>query len=300
MAILVNEETKIIVQGITGRTGEFATRYMLEYGSKVIAGVTPGKGGMKVWGVPVYNSVEEVVEKHGEVDAAVTLVPPSNVKEAALEAIMNKVKELLIPTENVPVHDVLYILAKAKRMGVKIIGPGSFGVISPCKAVLGWIGGSIELAREAFKPGEIGVISRSGGQTTTISWSISKAGLGVSTAIHVGAEPVLGTVEAELLEMFEKDNETKAVALFGEIGGVQEEEAAEIIKKKGIKKPVVAYVAGKFLPGGVRFSHASAIVTRGKGSAKSKIEALEEAGVRIVNKPKEIPSTLLEVLGGNK
>ncbi len=300
MAILIDEGTKILIQGITGRTGEFAARYMLEYGSRVVAGVTPGKGGQRVWGVPVYNSVEKALENHGEIDATVTLVPPQNVKEAALEAIMNGVEKLLIPTENVPVQDVLFILAHAKRRGVRVIGPGSFGVISPGKAVLGWIGGSIELAKETFKPGRIGVISRSGGQTTTISWSISKAGLGVSTAIHVGAEPVLGTVEAELLEMFQRDNETSGIALFGEIGGIQEEEAAEIIKARGIRKPIVAYIAGRFLPRGVRFSHASAIITGRRGSAESKIEALRDAGVKIVDKPKEIASTLLEILGEKK
>lgn len=296
MAILINEKTRVIVQGITGRTGEFAARYMLEYGTKVVGGVTPGRGGLTVWGLPVYNSVEELQSVHGVVDATVILTPPETVKAAAIEALNNNIKILQIPTEHVPVHDVLEIIAYAKDKGARIIGPGSFGTISAGKSVLGWVGGSIENAREAFKPGSIGVISRSGGQTTTISWSICRAGLGISTAVHVGAEPLLGTVEAELLEMFERDKETEAVALFGEIGGVQEEEAAEVIRNGGFTKPLVAYIAGRFLPSGIRFSHASAIVERGRGSAESKIKALKDAGAYIVDKPKDIALTLSKIL----
>lgn len=296
MAILINEKTRVIVQGITGRTGEFATRYMLEYGTKIVGGVTPGRGGLTVWGVPVYNSVEELKSVHGEVDATVILVPPQMVKKAAFEAINSNIKTLQIPTEHVPIHDALEIIAYAKTRGVRVIGPGSFGTISAGKAVLGWVGGSVENAKEAFKPGSIGVISRSGGQTTTISWSICRAGLGISTAVHVGAEPLLGTVEAELLEMFERDKETEAIALFGEIGGVQEEEAAEVIKNGRFTKPLVAYIAGRFLPSGVRFSHASAIVERGRGSAESKIKALKDAGAYIVDKPKDVALTLSKIL----
>jgi succinyl-CoA synthetase alpha subunit len=296
MAILIDEKTRVIVQGITGRTGEFAARYMLEYGTKVVGGVTPGRGGLTVWGVPVYNSVEELKEVHGEVDASVILVPPQEVKKAAFEAINSNVKILQIPTEHVPIHDVLEVIAYARARGVRVIGPGSFGTISAGKAVLGWIGGSIENAREAFKPGPVGVISRSGGQTTTVSWSICRAGLGITTAVHVGAEPLLGTVEAELLEMFERDRETEAVALFGEIGGVQEEEAAELIRNGGFTKPIVAYIAGRFLPSGVRFSHASAIVERGRGSAESKIKALKDAGAYIADNPKDIAAILSRIL----
>ena len=289
MAILVDKDTRVIVQGITGRTGAFATRYMLEYGTRVVAGVTPGRGGERVWGVPVYDSAEEAVEMHGEIDASVALVPPASVKDAALEAIEAGVRLLLIPTERVPVHDVMLILAKARRTGVRVIGPGSFGIISPGRAVLGWVGGSVELAREAFKPGRVGVISRSGGQTTTISWLLSRSGLGVSTAVHVGAEPLLGTTEAELLELFQEDPETDAVVLFGEIGGVQEEETSELISSGKFAKPVIAYIAGKSLPEGVRFSHASAIVEGGRGSAQSKLEALERAGAIVAETPRDIP-----------
>lgn len=296
MAILINEKTRVLVQGITGRTGEFATRYMLEYGTKVVAGVTPGRGGKKVWGVQVYDNVKEAIKRHGSIDATVILVPPASVKEAAKEAIENKIKTILIPTENVPLHDVLEILALARRYDIRIIGPGSFGLISAGKAVLGWIGGSLELAQEAFKPGEVGVISRSGGQTTTISWILSREGLGITTAVHVGAEPLVGTTEAELLMMFEEDKDTKAVVLFGEIGGIQEEEAAEIVAEGKFTKPLIAYIAGSTLPHGVRYSHASAIVERGRGSAESKIKALLDVGAYVVKSPKDIPNILKKIL----
>lgn len=296
MAILVDEETRVVVQGATGRTGEFATRYMLEYGTRVVAGVTPGRGGESVWGVPVYDSVSEAVKEHGRIDASVILVPPRAVKEAFRDSVEAGVRLVLIPTERVPLHDVLEMLSLCKKRGVRMVGPGSFGVISPGKAVLGWIGGSVELAREAFKPGSVGVISRSGGQTTTIAWAISRSGLGVSTAIHVGAEPLLGTTMAELLELFQKDPETDAVVMFGEIGGVQEEEAAELVASGGFTKPLVAYIAGRTLPSGIRYSHASAIVEAGRGSADSKIRALREAGAYVVDSPKEIPTVVKRLL----
>lgn len=297
MAILVNENTRVLVQGITGRTGEFATRYMLEYGTKVVAGVTPGKGGTEVWGVPVFDTVGEALEEVGEVDSTITLVPPAHLLEAATEAIESGIGYILIPTERVPVHDTMRILALARKRGARVQGPGSFGVISPGKAVLGWVGGSLELAREAFVPGKVGIISRSGGQTTTTSWAVSKAGYGISTAVHTGSEPLVGLTEAELLEMFESDDETEAVVMFAEIGGVQEEEAAELILRGGFTKPLVAYIAGRMLPKGMRFSHASAMVVGERGSAESKIRSLRDAGAIIAETPKQIVELLGEVLG---
>ena len=191
---------------------------------------------------------------------------------------------------------VLEFLTYAKRINAIITGPGSFGIISPGKAVLGWIGGSIELANEAFKPGIVGVISRSGGQTTTISWLISKSGFGVSTAIHVGAEPIVGMTEAELVKLFNEDPETQAIVIFGEIGGVQEEEVAQLVEEEKIAKPIVAYIAGRTLPSGVRYSHASAVIIGEKGSAKSKIEALRRVGVKVVENISDIPKAISEVL----
>ncbi len=283
---MIGADTRVLVQGITGRTGEFATRYMLEYGTRVVGGVTPGRGGRKVWGVPVFDTVSEAVEKVGPIDASVALVPPSHIKEAVLEAIDSGIKLILVPTERVPLHDAMYFLAYAERKGTRVIGPGSFGIIRPGEAVMGWVGGSLELSREAFRPGIVGVISRSGGQTTTISWALSQAGLGVSLAVHVGSEPLVGTTEYDVLEFMGKDDRTKAVVIFAEIGGVQEEEAAELIKE--YEKPVVAYVAGSMLPKGMRFSHASAIVEGDKGSAESKIRAFKESGALVASSPKEI------------
>jgi len=296
MAILVDEKTKVLVQGITGRTGSFATRYMLEYGTNVVAGVTPGRQGERVWGIPVYNTVAEAIGEHGPMDASLITVPGDIVKGAFLEAIEAGIKTIVMPVERVPLHDILEMITYARRKDVKIVGPGSFGVISPGRAVIGWIGGSLELAEEAYKPGRVGVISRSGGQTTTISWNISQSGLGISTAIHVGAEAIVGLTEAELLSLFQEDLETDAVALFGEIGTIQEEEAAEVIQEGRFTKPLVAYIAGARLPSGIRYSHASAIVERGRGSAESKIKALKKAGVQVVDKPEEIGYVLSQLI----
>jgi succinyl-CoA synthetase alpha subunit len=188
------------------------------------------------------------------------------------------------------------MLAYAREKGARIVGPGSFGVISTGKAVAGWVGGSEEFAREMFKPGHVGVISRSGGQTTTLSWAIGQVGLGISTALHIGAEPVLGMSPAELLPLFEEDEETHAVAMFGEIGTVAEEEAAEVIKRGRFTKPLVAYIAGAGVKSGMRFSHASAIVERGRGSAESKIKALREAGAHVVDRPEELAPVLANLI----
>ncbi|MBO8182106.1 MAG: succinate--CoA ligase subunit alpha [Archaeoglobus sp.] len=297
MAFLIDERTSVIIQGITGREGSARARFMLEYGTKVIAGVTPGRGGQDVWGIPVYDSVKEVIEEFGEIDASVTFVPGPQLKDAALEAIEAGIKKIFMPVERVPLHDILTIIASANAAKDSIlVGPGSLGVISPGKAVAGWLGGSDEAAREAFKPGCVAVLSRSGGQTATISWALSSAGIGVSTAVHVGTEPVLGTTLAEYLSMCEEDRETKAIVIFGEIGGVAEEEAAEVIKEYGIEKPIVAYIAGSSLPSGIRFSHASAIVEGGKGTFESKRRALERAGVYVVERPIEIVEKVKEVL----
>ncbi len=296
MAILLDEKTTMLVQGITGREGTARTRFMVDYGTKVIAGVTPGRGGTQVWRVPVYNTVEEACKEHGLIDASVTFVPGPAVKEAVMEAINGGIRTVVMPVERVPLHDILEMISYAKQKSVTIIGPGSLGIISPDKAVAGWIGGSEELARTVFKPGPVGVISRSGGQTTTVCWAITQAGLGESTAVHVGAEPIVGMSPAELLPLFEKDEETQAVAFFGEIGTVAEEEAAEIIKAGKFTKPVVAYISGASAQPGVRFSHASAIIERGRGSAQSKIKALTEACVQVVNMPAEIAPTLKSIL----
>jgi len=296
MAILLDENSTMLIQGITGREGRARTRFMQSYGTRVVAGVTPGRGGSEVWDVPVYDTVQQACNHCGLIDATVTFVPGLMVKDAVLEAVEAGIKLVVMPVERVPLHDALEMVAEARRKGARIVGPGSFGVISPGKSVAGWIGGTEEFAREMFPPGHVGIISRSGGQTTTLSWAIAQAGLGISTALHIGSEPVVGTTPAELLPLFEEDEETEAVALFGEIGTVAEEEAAEAMRDGRFTKPLVAYIAGSGVKPGMRFSHASAIVERGRGSAESKIRALRGAGAHVVDRPEELAPTIASLL----
>lgn len=296
MAILINENTTVLVQGITGREGSARTRTMLDYGTKILCGITPGRGGTRVWDVPVYNNIKEAVGAHGQIDASVVFVPAPQVKSAVFEAIEAGIKFIVVPAERVPLHDSLEMITLARRKNVRILGPGSLGLISAGKALMGWIGGTEEFAREVFKPGHVGVMSRSGGQTTTVSWSITNSGLGITTAMHVGAEPLLGSAFAEILPLFQEDKETHAVVMFGEIGTVAEEEAAEVIREGRFNKPLVAYIAGRSLPSGIRFSHASAIIERGRGGAESKVKALEEANAVVVDRPEQIAVTLNKIL----
>jgi len=296
MSILLNEKSTMLVQGITGREGAARTRFMLAYGTRVVAGVTPGRGGAEVHGVPVYDTVRDAWRRHGPIDATVTFVPGLVVKDAVLEAVEAGIKLIVMPVERVPLHDALEMIDEARRAGARILGPGSFGVISPGKSVAGWIGGTEDVAREMFPPGHVGLISRSGGQTTTLAWALGQAGLGISTALHIGSEPVVGTAPAELLPLFERDDDTHAVALFGEIGTAAEEEAAEVIQEGGFTKPLVAYIAGTGVKPGMRFSHASAIVERGRGSAESKIRALRDAGAHVVDRPEKLAPALAEIL----
>lgn len=301
MAILIDDTTRVLIQGVTGREGSARTRFMLDYGTKVLGGITPGRGGSEVWGVPVFNSVKEAIEKLGPMDASVTFVPGQQVKDAVIEALEAGIKLVLVPAERVPLHDSLEMIAVAHQKGARIVGPGSLGLLSAGKAAMGWLGGSEEFAREIFTPGPVGVMSRSGGQTSTVVWSLMEAGLGITTAMHVGAEPVLGSSFAELLPLFEEDEETKAVVLFGEIGTVAEEEAAEVVKEGKFTKPLVAYIAGRALPAGMRFSHASAIIEGGRGTAESKVTALEEVGAYVVEHPQKIAKILTGILkGGGK
>jgi succinyl-CoA synthetase alpha subunit len=300
LAILVDQGTRVIVQGITGRFGSFVTRNMLDVGTHVVAGVTPGRRGEQVWGIPVFNTIKEAEPEQGPFDASVVLVPGPDAKKAVVEAVEAGIKTILMEVERVPLHDALEVIALTKKAEVRLIGPGSAGLVSPGRGSLGVFGSPEELARVAFIPGRIGVISRSGGQTSTLCWNVCKAGLGISTAINLGSEPILGTTFPELLTLFQADKETDAVAYFGEIGGVMEEEAAEIIREGKYSKPLVAYISGRGLPKGIRFSHASAIIEGGKGTAESKVEALKEAGAYVVDKPYEIGPTLLKALKGKE
>lgn len=296
MAIIIDENTKVIVQGITGREGSLRSRYMKNYGTKVVAGTSPGRGGEEVDGIPVYNTVKEAVRAQGAIDMSVTFIPGPGLKTAVLEAIDSGVKYIVAPVERVPLHDIMEMVSVASKSGVMIIGPGSIGIMSPGKAVAGWLGGNVQWANKLFQPGPIGVLSRSGGESGTVPWVLKNGGFGVSTAIHTGTEPILGVSFADLLLLFEKDEQTLAVAAFGEIGGSQEEEAAEVIKAGKVTKPFIIYIAGTAAPEGQRFSHASAIVERGRGSVQSKVKALREAGAYPVETPKEIVPTLKKLL----
>ncbi len=296
MSILLDERSRVLVQGITGREGSARARFMAAYGTNVVAGVTPGRGGQTVGSIPVYDTVAEAIERHGPIDTTATFVPGPVVRAAVIEAVDAGIGFVVMPVERVPLHDALALLAHAKERGAKVLGPGSLGLISPGKAVAGWIGGSEDFAREMFKAGDVGIISRSGGQTGTLSWAISRAGPGISTAIHVGGEPVVGLSPAELLPLFEADPETRAVALFGEIGTVSEEEAAEVIAAGGFTKPLVAYIAGSGVRQGMRFSHASAIVEGGRGTAEGKIAALRDAGATVVDRPEDLAPAVADAL----
>ena len=281
MSILLNRETKVLIQGITGRVGQSQTRWMLEYGTNIVAGVTPGKGGWVVEGIPVYDTVAEAVAEQGA-EASVFFVPPQGVKETAIQTIDVGIKLIVVITEHVPVHDVMEIREYATDSDVQIVGPTSPGIITVGEAKLGIMPGNM------FKPGRIGLISRSGTLTYEVSVNLATAGFGQSTAVGIGADPVVFTNVPELLRLFEEDLDTDLVVLVGEVGGMQEEEAAEYIKKS-MTKPVVAYIAGLNAPQEKRMGHAGAIIQGdGRGTAQSKVSALQEAGVEVAQFPAEV------------
>lgn len=281
MSILLNRETKALIQGITGRVGQSQTRWMLEYGTNIVAGVTPGKGGWVVEGIPVYDTVAEAVAEQGA-EASVFFVPPQGVKETAIQTIDVGIKLIVVITEHVPVHDVMGIREYATDSDVQIVGPTSPGIITVGEAKLGIMPGNM------FKPGRIGLISRSGTLSYEVSVNLATAGFGQSTAVGIGADPVVFTNVPELLRLFEEDPDTDLVVLVGEVGGMQEEEAAEYIKKS-MTKPVVAYIAGLNAPQEKRMGHAGAIIQGdGRGTAQSKVSALQEAGVEVAQFPAEV------------
>ncbi len=290
MAIIVNEDTRVIVQGITGNEGRFHTKLMLDYGTKIVAGVTPGKGGMDVYGVPVYDSVEEARQAHPEANTSIIFVPARFAADAVYEAIDAGIKTIVVITELIPVHDTLKFVNYAKSRGVTIIGPNCPGVITPGKAKVGIMPGHI------FTPGRVGIVSRSGTLTYEIAYAMTKAGIGQSTAVGIGGDPVVGTSFIEALMMFEEDPETDAIVLVGEIGGDMEERAAKLIADGKITKPAVAFIAGRTAPPGKRMGHAGAIIMMGAGTAEGKIKALESVGVKVARTPMDIPDLLREVM----
>jgi len=288
MAILLDENTKVIVQGITGKQGRFHAKSMLDYGTKVVAGVTPGKGGEKVHGVPVFDSVKEAVDATNA-EASVIFVPAPFVYSAAMEAIDAGIKLLVIITEGVPVKDSAKIRKKCKETNVQLIGPNCPGLITPGKSKIGIIPGQICM------PGNVGIVSRSGTLTYEIIQNLTLNGLGQSTCVGLGGDPVHGIDFTEALEMFENDEQTEHIILVGEIGGTGEQEAAELIKEK-ITKPVYAFIAGNgsWVKPGKQMGHAGAIVQGESGTAKAKMEILSKAGVVTVRTPQEIPEKIKE------
>ncbi len=293
MAILVTEKTKVLVQGITGKEGSKVALQMRNYGTKVLAGVTPGKGGLQVHGIPVYNTILEALENHPAINTSLISVPNFAVGGAMQEAIEAKIPLINVFTEHVPIADTAKALIMAKQAGVRVVGPSSMGIISPSLGKVGQIGG--DDPRGVFSKGSVGVISKSGGMASEVSWILTKNGIGQSTVIGIGGDILTGSTFADLLKEFESDSQTKAVILFGEIGGTYEEEAANFIKSGGFTKKVVAFISGLFaesLPQGTKLGHAGAIVYGEKGSYKSKIRALTDAGVVIAKTPDEIPQLL--------
>lgn len=289
MAIIIDETKTVIVQGITGREGMARTRLMREFGTRVMAGCTPGKGGQEVLGVPVFDTVVEAIENVGPVDISVIFVPAPLVKGAALEAIDAGIKCSVIVPDRVPLYDVLDIAAAAKTAGHRFVGPNTLGVLSVGRGVLGMIGGRAESARAWFKPGRIGVASRSGGMTSSTGYYLSKAGLGLSTLCHVGGDAVIGTPLPDVIEMFQDDPDTDGVVMFGEIGGTQEERVADLIESGRFTKPLVAYIGGKAAKEGTRFSHAGAIIEGNRGTHEQKVRRLRQAGAVVVDSFGDLP-----------
>lgn len=296
MSILIDEHKRVIVQGITGREGMSRTKLMMNYGTKVVAGCTPGKGGEEVLGVPVFDTVEEAIDKVSQIDISVIFVPAPLVKNAALEAIEAGIKLLVLVPDRVPIYDVLEISRKAKEYDARFVGPNTLGLLSPGKGVLGMMGGRAKSAREWFKTGNVGVASRSGGMTSSLAYYLSQNSIGLSTIVHVGGDAVVGLPHPEIMKLFQEDPETKAVVMFGEIGTSQEETVADLIQNKEFTKPLIAYIGGRGAKKGTRFSHAGAIIEGSTGTWEGKVKRLREVGATVVENFNEIPEATLEIL----
>jgi succinyl-CoA synthetase alpha subunit len=302
MSILLSEDFTFIVQGITGREAVNLTRECLDYGSKVVGGVTPGRKGREVHGVPVFDTVEQVNEALGYVpDGSVVTVPPAFTKDAVFEAIVRGIKLIVIVTERIPRRDVAEMVELADRHGARIIGPNCLGVIVPEVCKMGGIGGPAKDAAKAYSPGSIGVMSRSGGMTTEISSTLTAAGLGQSTAVSIGGDAIIGSTYAELMPLFEADERTEGIVIYTEPGGRMEAQLSEWVKENDSRLPIVAFMAGRFMDDaemqGMSFGHAGTIVEGKEDTATEKIARLEAAGIPVVERIDEIPDAVKDKLG---
>ena len=284
MSILVNKDTKVICQGITGRVGELHTRGCLDYGTKMVGGVTPKKGGQEVAGLPVFDTVAEAVEQTGA-NATMIFVPPRFAAAAIMEAIEAKIPVICAITEGIPVLDMVPVYQAAQKAGVVLVGPNCPGVITPDECKIGIMPGYIH------QKGKVGIMSRSGTLTYEAVWQTSNLGLGQTTCVGLGGDPIVGTSFIDVLKMFQEDDETEAILMMGEIGGTAEEEAAAYVKEH-ITKPVAAFIAGKTAPPGKRMGHAGAIISGGKGTAAEKMAALEAAGIEVAQSPADMGSAM--------
>lgn len=295
MAILIDKNTNVLVQGITGKEGIRATQFMKAYNTTVVAGVRPGKAGESVEGVPVYNTVKDALKDNPKINLSLVIVPAGAAKDAIVEAIEAGIKTIVVITENIPIKDTAYCVALARKHHARIIGPTSIGIISPCKAKVGMIGG---MDNEQFIPGSVGIISKSGGMSSETASILTLAGIGQSTVVGCGADVITGTTITELLQLFREDKETKVIVLFGEIGGSAEEDAAQYIKETKYPKPIVAFISGIFaesLPS-TTLGHAGAIIEEGKGTRGAKVAALRDAGVYVVDVHHEIVEKVKSLL----
>ena len=287
MAILIDENTRVLVQGITGRVGSFQTKIMLEYGTKVVAGVTPGKGGMEIHGIPVYDFIEEALRDH-EVNAAISFVPARFAKDAAIEAIDNGIPFLVLTAEGIPDHDVITILNYAAAKGTTVLGPDTPGLVSPGKCKLG------VHPNRVLKEGHVGVVSKSGALSYEVCRVLVEHGIGQSTVVGIGGGPLWGLSQKDVLKMFQEDPETKVVVLLGEVGGTMEQEAAAFIERS-MDKPVISLIVGRAAPKGARMGHAGAIIEGEEGTAQSKIKVLKKAGATAVSSPSQIPQIITRI-----
>jgi succinyl-CoA synthetase alpha subunit len=298
---LIDENTTFIVQGITGREAVNLTRECLDYGSKIVGGVTPGRKGREVHGVPVYDSVAQLVEAEGgkPPDGSVVTVPPAFTRDAVFEAIEAGIKLIVIVTERIPRYDVAQMVELANLRGARIIGPNCLGIIRPGVAKMGGIGGPAKDAAKSYQPGVVGVMSRSGGMTTEISSTLTAAGLGVSTAISIGGDAIIGSTYAELMPLFEADEQTEAIVIYTEPGGRMEAELARYVTENDSRLPIVAFMAGRFMDAmpGMSFGHAGTIVEGKADTAAEKITRLNEAGITVAEEIAEIPDLVKQKLG---